>query len=133
MTGADGVAIPTSKDETTAGHEVRGAEILPFPVRAAPKPAVAPNPGLTPEQARLAKALDALNAALADQRAALAAWRGVLGELKASTAGLESSLHRYRGSLASLGTSVSSLREKARALETWADKAIAGQEPDKRG
>ena len=62
-------SIPATADRPTA-------DIIRFPVR--DKPA---DPG--PEE-RLARALDSLNAAMADQRAAVAAWRSVLGELKAT-------------------------------------------------
>ena len=96
------------------------ASIIPFPAR--PKPA-APAP-----EDRLAKALVSLNAALADQRTAVAAWREVLAELKTTTTGLDESLQRYRANLRSLGTSVSSLHAKARSLEQWADGVIAKQD-----
>jgi ABC-type transporter Mla subunit MlaD len=98
----------------------RTASIIPFPAR--PKPE-APAP-----QQRLARALDSLNAALADQKTAIAAWRDVLGELKASTMSLDDSLQQYRANLRTLGTSVSSLRAKARSLEQWADGVIAKTE-----
>ncbi len=114
--------------------------VIPFPKRAAPGPATRRIPMLTngpmvtsgqsQEQERLRRALDSLNAALAEQRAALKAWRGAMGELKESTAALEDSLQRYRGNLRSLSGSVSSLREKARSLEAWADRAEAGNQPD---
>ncbi|MDR3530492.1 MAG: hypothetical protein P4L90_08080 [Rhodopila sp.] len=58
---------------------------------------------------------------MADQRAAMAAWRGALGALKATTTGLEESLLRYRADLRSLGSTVSALQAQARALEQWAD------------
>jgi ABC-type transporter Mla subunit MlaD len=93
------------------------AAIIPFPAR--PKP-----PAQTPED-RLARALESLNAAMADQRVAVAAWREVLGELKTTTINLDDSLQRYRSNLGSLGTSVSALHAKARALEQWADAETA--------
>jgi len=98
------------------------ATIIPFPVR--PKPE-APAP-----QERLARALESLNAALADQKVAVAAWRDVLGALKATTTGLDESLQHYRASLRTLGTSVSALRSKARALEQWADGVVAAAATD---
>ncbi len=70
---------------------------------------------------RLVRALHSLNAAMADQRKAVAAWRDVLGELKASTSKLDESLQTYKSSIRSLGTTVSSLRAKALSLEEWAD------------
>jgi cytochrome c-type biogenesis protein CcmH/NrfG len=98
------------------------ATIIPFPVR--------PKPEAPAAQERLARALESLNAALADQKVAVAAWRDVLGELKATTAGLDDSLQTYRASLRTLGTSVSALRSKARALEQWADDAMAAAASD---
>ena len=95
----------------------RTASIIPFPTRQKP---TAPDP-----QERLVRALESLNAALADQKIAIAAWRDVLGELKASTNSLDDSLQHYRSNLRTLGTSVSALRAKARSLEQWADGVIA--------
>jgi hypothetical protein len=103
---------------------IREARIIPFPARAVAPPVAAPlSP--TPDHDRLVRALQSLNAALADQRVALAAWRAVLGDLKATTTGLDDSLQRYRSSLSCLGDSVNGLRDKARGLEQWADRAIA--------
>ena len=107
----------TGPHTSTAAAVPPTATIIPFPARSKPEVPAA--------QERLARALASLNAALADQKVAVAAWRNVLGELKATTAGLDDSLHHYRASLRTLGTSVSSLRSKARALEQWADDAIA--------
>lgn len=105
------LTLPIPKLET--------ARIIPFPARPMP---VAAKP-LSSED-RLAKALESLNTALADQRSAVAAWQGVLGELKTTTTGLDDSLQLYRTNLRALGTSVSALRAKARALELWADKVV---------
>ncbi|HEY4174832.1 MAG TPA: hypothetical protein VGM42_17525 [Rhodopila sp.] len=107
----------TVSNTSTVEAVPQTATIIPFPAR--PKPE-APAP-----QERLARALESLNAALADQKGAVAAWRDVLGELKTTTAGLDESLQHYRASLRTLGTSVSSLRSKARALEQWADGVMA--------
>lgn len=107
----------TAYDSVSAPAERPTATVIPFPVR--DKPAEA-----TPED-RLTRALASLNAAMSDQRAAVAAWRSVLGELKATTSGLDESLHRYRANLRALGTSVSSLHAKAKSLEEWADAAVA--------
>jgi hypothetical protein len=114
--------VTTSNVSTNPTVEAapRTASIIPFPAR--PKPA-APAP-----QERLARALESLNAALADQKTAIAAWRAVLGELKASTVSLDDSLQQYRANLRTLGTSVSSLHAKARSLEQWADGVIAKTE-----
>jgi ABC-type transporter Mla subunit MlaD len=108
---------PTTLAATPATAERPSADIIPFPTRAKP---AEPSP-----EVRLAKALDSLNAAMADQRAAVAAWRSVLGELKATTSGLDQSLNRYRGNLRALSTSVASLHARAKTLEEWADNAAA--------
>lgn len=117
------MTIPTTTGTGPAPDALATAVIIPFPTRPVAKPAAVPDP----DGDRLARALAALNAALADQRAALTAWRSVLGELKTSTSTLEDSLQRYRGNLRSLGTSVSALREKSKALEQWADGVIASE------
>lgn len=119
----------TLSDSIGPGIGARTASIIQFPVRPKPQPsAQASKPGEAPVVApedRLARALDSLNAALSDQRTAVAAWREVLGELKATTTSLDESLRRYRTNLKSLGTSVSALHVKARSLEQWADSVIA--------
>jgi hypothetical protein len=98
------------------------AEIIPFPLR----PRAEPRP-----DDRLAKALQSLNAALADQRVALAEWRAALGDLKDTTKGLGDSLQRYRTNLGTLGKSVSALNGQARSLEQWADCVVGKNErPD---
>jgi hypothetical protein len=91
------------------------AVIIPFP----PRPKVEPRP-----EDRLARALESLNAALAEQRVALAAWRGALGQLKETTTGLGESLQRYHTSLGSLGGGVATLHDQARSLEQWADGVL---------
>jgi hypothetical protein len=91
------------------------ATIIAFPPR--------PTPAASPPVDRLTRALESLNTAMLQQRAALAAWRGALGELKATTTGLGESLQHYRTNLRSLGDSVSALQDKARSLEQWADGA----------
>ncbi len=78
----------------------------------------------TPEQ-RLNRALTSLNTALAEQRAAVAAWRDRLVTLRTTTARLADSLQRYRVNLDKLNDSVSMLSDNARSLETWADGAAA--------
>jgi len=127
------VTIATNTESTTSA-EVKTGTVIPFPKRSALAPATRRIPmisgGQSQEQERLRTALDSLNAALADQRAALKTWRSAMGELKASTVALEDSLQRYRGNLRSLSNSVSSLREKARSLETWADQAASESQKD---
>jgi hypothetical protein len=117
------VTTPSVSDSLTVEPTTRTASIIPFPPRA--KPAEPAEP--TPEQ-RLARALLSLNAALAEQRVAVAAWRDVLLELKTSTTNLNDSLQRYRANLRTLGHSVSSLQSKARSLEAWADSVTAATE-----
>jgi hypothetical protein len=92
------------------------ADIIAFPVRVKPVP--------PQTEDRLTRALEALNTAMMEQRAAVAAWRAALGELQATTSGLDESLQRYRSNLGSLGDSVSALHAKARCLEQWADLAM---------
>jgi chromosome segregation ATPase len=106
----------------------RTADILPFrprqpPVQAEPReqPVVQPSAG----QERLTRALDALNAAMAEQRTAMAAWRQALADLKSSTGSLSDSLQRYRTNLSNLNDGISSLRVQAQAMEAWADAAVA--------
>jgi chromosome segregation ATPase len=100
------------------------ADIIPFPVRAQPAET---QPAETEKQAedRLARALQSLNAAMAEQKAALAAWRAALGALQTSTSGLGESLQRYQTSLGTLSGNVNALREKAVSLEQWADGVLA--------
>lgn len=116
--------MTTSTVSNTSAVEVvpPTATIIPFPARSKPEE---PAP-----QERLARALESLNAALADQKVAVAAWRDVLGELKATTTDLDDSLRHYRATLRTLGTSVSALRSKARALEQWADSVVAPETTD---
>jgi hypothetical protein len=100
----------------------RTADILPFPVRPV-TPIVEPSP-----HERLSQALATLNAALTEQRAAIAAWRGALGELKTTATGLGESLQKYRASLGTLGDGVSALHTQAKTLHDWADKVSSTQE-----
>nr|WP_294516136.1 hypothetical protein [uncultured Rhodopila sp.] len=110
-------ATSPAAPKTTA----RGATIIRFPAR---KPAAAA-PAATPIDDRLTVSLTNLTAALAEQRAAVSAWRTVLGELKTTTAGLHDSLRTYNASLDALGNGVAAVRDRARALEQWADDMAA--------
>jgi hypothetical protein len=94
------------------------AEIIPFPSRPRLEE---PNP-----DDRLARALQSLTTAMVEQQAAIAAWRGALGELKETTSGLGESLQRYQTSLGSLSGSVSALEGKAHQMEQWADCVLRG-------
>ena len=119
------------------------AEVIPFPARKpvvtvrssgavskrldVPSTATGAVPGNQDDaQMRLVRALQALDAALGQQRAAVAAWRGALGELRTTVHGLNTSVQNYRGSLETLDAKVASLRGEAQRLEQWADDAIAG-------
>jgi hypothetical protein len=93
------------------------AEIIPFPSRLKPEDG--------PDD-RLARALASLTTAMMEQQAAIAAWRGALGELKETTSGLGESLQRYQISLGSLSGSVSALEGKAQLMEQWADGVLLG-------
>ena len=96
--------------------EQPSATILPFPV-----------PRRTPAedgQERLRRALAGLDAAVAGQRQAVAAWRGALAELGTVVSGLGESLQRYRGNLDTLGTRVAGLHDQAVQLERTADAAL---------
>jgi ABC-type transporter Mla subunit MlaD len=102
------------------------AEIIPFPVPQAvpPSPAAADPTG----EERLRRALAALDAAVAGQRAAVAEWRRSLQQLGATMNGLGASLGRYRDSLTNLEGRVGSLNSQAVALEQWADQAQAAEQ-----
>ncbi len=94
----------------------RTADIIPFPLRR-----MAENG----QNDRLATALTALDIALAEQRAAVAAWRESLTELRGVMGGLGARLADYQDSLTQLGTKVDSLNSDARAMEDWADAVLA--------
>lgn len=75
--------------------------------------------------ARLLRALKGLDAALAEQRAAIAEWRESLATLHATVHGVGEGLHRYRGSLDRLHSDVTALNGQAVRLEQWADTVLA--------
>ncbi len=86
------------------------------------------SPGTDGHQ-RLRLALQALEEALAGQRAAIADWRNALGSLRTVMSGLGDSVHRYRDSLDSLAERVAALNGQARQLEQTADAAILRRSP----
>ncbi len=86
------------------------------------------SPG-TDGQQRLQLALQALEEALAGQRAAIADWRNALATLGTVMSGLGDSVQRYRGSLDSLGERVAALHGQARQLEQTADAAMVRRSP----
>ena len=101
------------------------AQIIQFPARpATPIDAVAQ--GAPPD--RLTLALASLEAALAEQRAALAGWRDSMDQLRKSTAGLGLSLQRYQRTLGKLGEDVDRLKGQNQEMERWATQAIAKAE-----
>lgn len=98
------------------------AKVIPFRPRASrPEPATAPAEG----QERLSRALAALDIALAEQQAAMDQFRLAIGDLDRAVSGLEAGLVRYGDELACLNHDVDRLGIEARALEAWADEALA--------
>jgi len=107
------------------------AEIIAFPTKptlqaqAAPAASEALAETLAEDpQERLRRALGALNAALATQRAAVKSWRESLSDLKGTMQGLGTSLSGYHDALGTLGTRVTALNTEARRLESWADEKL---------
>jgi ABC-type transporter Mla subunit MlaD len=94
------------------------AQIIPFPQRG---PAVQSEDG----HERLRRALLNLDAAVAGQREAVAAWRSAISDLGAVMSGLGESMQRYRGSLDKLDRRVNNLHAQAVQLERAADTAMA--------
>ena len=91
------------------------AEILQFPAR--------PPPPADDPQERLRRALLALDAAVAGQRTAIAAWRKALSDLGTVIASLGQSMQGYRGSLDTLGGRIARLHAEAVQFEQTADAA----------
>lgn len=98
--------------------EQRGAEIFQFPARG---PTARPASPQVSE--RLAVALAALDAALAEQRRATEKWRGALADLREATRGLGESVRAYHGDLDALGGRVAILRSQADGLARRVDEA----------
>lgn len=92
------------------------AEILLFPQRAPAEPA--------PED-RLRHALAALDAALEEQRAAVAEFQSNLGELGDAVGGLENSLRKYACQLTTTHGDALAVQEEARKLEATAEGWMA--------
>jgi hypothetical protein len=104
------------------------AQIIPFPSRRPATPTDAMPTGALPTgdgQERLRRALLALDAAVSEQRVAVAAWRGALADLGTVMHGLGESVQRYRGSLDALDSRVAGLNAQAVQLERTADAALA--------
>lgn len=94
------------------------AQIIPFPAR----PTAVPPPPDGSE--RLARALALLDAALVEQRTAVATWRDGLTALHTSVAGLDGSLRTYQAQLTALHERTEGVHDAAKRLETWADTAL---------
>jgi hypothetical protein len=105
------------------------AEIIPFPVRTELPPADQPAAPAPDAQERLTRALATLDAALAEQRAAMAGWRASLDDLRKATTGLGLSMQRYHRTLGKLGSDVTELHAQAVRLERWADDAMTQPDP----
>lgn len=73
---------------------------------------------------RLARSLARLQAAAAEQEAAVAAWRTQIGRLHEGVATLERSFEAYGARLGSAKRGVESLNAEARRLETWANGVL---------
>ena len=97
--------------------EPPSAAIIPFPRPKAAEEANGP--------VRLQRAFATLERALAEQRAAVAAWRESLGDLRGSVQGLSQSLGTYQARLDGLAEGVDGLNREARRLEAWADGVLA--------
>lgn len=98
------------------------AQVIPFRPRQALQAKVT---STADGQARLARALASLDTALAEQQAAMDSFRLALGDLDRAVSGLEAGLVRYGDELACLNHDIDRLGIEARALESWADEAIA--------
>jgi uncharacterized coiled-coil protein SlyX len=73
---------------------------------------------------RLERALAGLNAAIDNQRLAVASWRAALTDLSKVVSGLSGSLQRYRNNLDELAGRVGALHAQAVQLERTADAAM---------
>jgi methyl-accepting chemotaxis protein len=96
----------------------RSADVLVFPAdRARP-----PSP-----QTRLARALDSLREALAEQRDAAHTLQGASAQLKTTLAELHARLEGHRDKLARLAADVREVNTAARKLDAWADGALTAE------
>lgn len=92
------------------------ADILPFPAHRARPPS---------PQSRLARALDSLRDALAEQHQAAVALQGASAQLRATLAELHARLESHQAGLGRLAGDVNSVNAEARRLEGWADGILA--------
>ena len=102
------------------------ADIIPFPARPVPAGSAGARAPAA-DDGRLGRALAKLDLALAEQRAAVAAWQDGLVTLGGSLAGLDGSLRRYGNRLAGLRAHTETVHAQARQLEAWADAVLGGQ------
>ncbi len=84
------------------------SQVIAFPPR--------PAPAVTHDQARLQQSLAKLAQPLDEQKAAVAVWRGALGDLKHSMAQLGDNLANYRQNLAQLASGIDHLGHQTRKL-----------------
>ncbi len=106
------------------------AQVIPFRPRAAipaqtQSGAQSASDSAADGQARLARALASLDAALLEQQSAMDAFRLALGDLDRAVSGLEAGLVRYGDELTCLNHDIDRLGIEARALESWAYEAVA--------
>ena len=114
MEHAIAVALGSSHARSASFPTGHSAEVVVFP-RSFARSAEAP---LAP----LLNATERLQAAACAQKAAVAAWRGSLGEAAQSLAALESSMRRYESRLAAL--TLKEIGAKSRELAAIMDQAL---------
>ncbi len=95
-------------------HETRTAQVISFPMDRIEQIG----------RERLARSVAKLQAAAADQEAAVAAWRFQLGRLGDGVSALGQSFEAYGASLGSARRGVDTLAAESRRLEAWADDAL---------
>lgn len=93
--------------------ENRTAEIIAFPAPSGPP------------LDRLARALAKLEAALAEQGAAVRQWRGGLGELSETMSSMDRSVHDLQTSIDTLAARNAAARDQALRLHAWADDVLS--------
>jgi len=94
----------------------QAATVLAFPAERARPPS---------PQTRLARALESLRDALAEQHQAARALQDASAQLRTTLAELQRRLEGHRAGLNRLAGDVAQVNTQARTLESWADSAIA--------
>jgi len=102
--------------------ERTGAVVIQFPRRGQARTGAEADP--LAAQERMARALSALETALAEQRAAVAGLQSALSELSDATARLDRGLRGFSTGLDGLAQGVQGVGRKARDLEAWADGVL---------